>query len=50
MLAGESGGMLSLRLEGQLLAMDESEVETSDDSVAKMLLEIWNGNGTTQDA
>jgi len=44
----ESGGMMSLRLEGQLLAMNETEMEDSDEPAAKIILEIWNRNETTQ--
>ena len=39
---------MSLRLEGQLLAMNETEMEDSDEPAAKIILEIWNRNETTQ--
>ena len=39
--------MMSLRLDGQVLAMTEEEVESSQDSVAKILWEVWNRNYTS---
>ena len=40
---------MSLRLHGQLLAMNQTELEMSEDSSAKILLEIWKRNETNQD-
>ena len=43
---GETDGMLALRLEGEILSKAEEDVKDSEDSLAKILYNIWNRNGT----
>ena len=45
-VAGVSGEMLALMLAGETLAMTEEKVKDSEDSVAKILWNIWNKNNT----
>ena len=40
---------MSLRLDGQLMARNQTELEYSDDSSAKILQKIWKKNDTSQD-
>ena len=45
-VVGETDGMLALRLEGEILSKAEEDVKDSEDSLAKILYNIWNRNGT----
>ena len=45
-VVGATDGMLALRLVGEILSKAEEDVKDSEDSLAKILYNIWNRNGT----
>ena len=45
-VVGATDGMLALRLVGEILSKAEEDVKDSEDSLSKILYNIWNRNGT----